>query len=298
MEKPAPATWGGRRHWVRVLSLGLAKAKAGEAELAHRRNVRVVRQGGASSSRCQHVLVANPKGQAGKTIVSVVLAGKLAQIRGGGVVVWDGSDAAGTLASRGEGRQGRCVSEVANEPNSYARPGTIASVAVRQSSFADVIGSLDEDREFDAESVRRVLWALDQSYQVQVIDTGNVRHSPAFRAAVEAADLVVIPTTVTAGSIAKALALLRALQRDTNGKGADLAARAVVAITSYGGPETPGLAGQIEEVFRAAGVGAVVRLPYDPAIAVGTSITVGDLSQASDVAWTQLAAAVTHNLQH
>ena len=45
-----------------------------------------------------------------------------------------------------------------------------------------------------------------------------------------------------------------------------------------------------------SGVGAVIDIPFDPVIAGGTSITLGALNRASQIAWTQLAAATVANI--
>jgi MinD-like ATPase involved in chromosome partitioning or flagellar assembly len=164
-------------------------------------------------------------------------------------------------------------------------------VAATQTSFADVLGSLRE-REFTADSIHRVSAVLDRTYRISVADTGNVPHSPAFTRTIALADILVVPTTLTADSVNKAVALLRRLQDTPTG----LAQRAVVAVLHTRGPQTPGLAGQIEPIFAAAGVGAVVDIPFDPHIAAGTAISVSSLSHESRVAWTRLAAATVANL--
>jgi len=284
-----PAEWGRKRQIVRILSLGLAHAKAGQEELQYRENIRAVREG--SWPRCARIVVANPKGGVGKTPVAVALGGMLAKIRGGGVVVWDAADAAGTVGSRAEGRPGRCISEVEAHPESYGQPGTISAAVATQSSFADVLGSL-QDREFTDASVQRVLWALDRSYRLSVADTGNVPHSAAFREVMSRADLVVVPTTITKDSVDKATSLLRKMQDSPTG----LLQRAVVAVLENRGPQTPGLAASMDEIFHGEGVGAVVHIPFEPVIAAGTAITLGDFTHESTIAWTHLAAACTTNL--
>ena len=137
-----------------------------------------------------------------------------------------------------------------------------------------------------------MLDVLDATYRVSVADSGNVPHSAAFQALIERADILVVPTTVTADSVNKAVALLRRLQAAP----ADLAQRAVVAVLHTHGPQTPGLAGQLEKIFAAVGVGAVVHIPFDPHIAACTALTVGSLSHESRVAWTRLAATTVANL--
>jgi len=127
---------------------------------------------------------------------------------------------------------------------------------------------------------------------VAIWDAANTPHSAAFEAVIERADILVVPTTLTADSINKALALLRRLQAAPTG----LVQRAVVAVLRAGGPETPGLAAQVPSLFESAGVGAVVDIPFDRHIATGTAITLASLSHDSVVAWTRLAAVTVDNI--
>ena len=289
---PAPveaqAEWGRRRVVLKVLSFGLAKPKPGREEITHRQNERLIRS--ATWPRSVRIAVANPKGGAGKTPTSLILGGVLGRARGGSVAVWDASDAAGSLSGIAEGVQAHCISDIEADPGRFAHPGTIGACAATQTSNADVLASL-ADREFTGDSIDRVLWTLDRTYRISVADTGNVQHSPAFTAMIEKADILVVPTVLTAASVNKALGLLHRLQ-DTNG----LAQRAVVAVLHTRGPQTPGLAAQVPDLFGAAGVGAVIDIPFDPAIAAGTAITLDALTRPSQIAWTQLAAATVANI--
>jgi MinD-like ATPase involved in chromosome partitioning or flagellar assembly len=284
----APAEWGRRRTVLKVLSLGLAKPKPGREELDHRRNERLIRS--AAWPRSVRIAVANPKGGAGKTPTALLLGGTLATNRGGSVAVWDAADAAGSLSGIAEGVQAQCISEVEADPGRFAHPGTIAACAATQTSNADVLASL-ADREFSGDSIDRVLWALDRTYRISVADTGNVPHSEAFTAVIAQADILVVPTTITASSVDKALHLLDRLQATSS-----LTQRAVVAVLHTRGPETPGLASRMTDLFSGVGVGAVLDIPFDPAIAAGTPISLDSLNRPSRIAWTQLAAATVANI--
>ena len=284
----APATWGRRRTVFKMLSFGLAKPKPGREELEHRRNERLIRS--AAWPRSVRIAVANPKGGVGKTPTTLLLGGTLARVRGGSVAVWDAADAAGTLSGIAEGVQARCLSEIEADPGQFAHPGTIAACAATQTSNADVLGSL-ADREFSGDSIDRILWALDRTYRISVADTGNVQHSEAFTAVIAKADILVVPTTITASSVNKALRLLDRLQATSS-----LTQRAVVAVMHTRGPQTPGLAGQLTDLFAGVGVGAVLDIPFDPAIAAGTPMSLESLTRPSQIAWTQLAAATVANI--
>lgn len=283
--KEAPATWGRKQRLIRLMSVGLIHPKPGAEERAYRANRSLIRTTGWS--RSVRVMVANRKGGVGKTPTAIILAGMMAEV-GRHVIVWDASDARGDLSDRGESAPLACVSEVANDPGAFRLPGTIGGIVGKQDSFADVLGSLT-DRVFDGEDIDRVTWALDRTHQIQVADTGaNATHSTAFDRVLDLADIVVVPTTVTTTSVKGALALLERVERTD--------ASAVVVVNRYGGPETPGLYGQLERIFTDAGVGAHVEVPFDPEIAKGTGISTAALSRPSRLAWTRLAATVVANI--
>src|SRR5664279_1193180 len=287
--KEAPGEWlTPVARLVKVLSFGLAKPQPGQEELAHRQYVRAIRQ--AAWPRSVRIAVANPKGGAGKSPAAVILGGILAHIRGGSVAVWDASDAAGTLAARAEGAAARCISDIAADPDAYALPAMIAVCAATQTSTADVLGSLRE-REFTAADIAEVSGVLDATYRMSVADTANCPHSSAYEAVIERADILVVPTVVTADSVNKALSLLRRLQDTPTG----LAQRAIVAVL-HSAPETPRLGGDLPALFEKAGVGALVDIPFDAHITQGTAISLSALSHPSQVAWTRLAATVVANL--
>ena len=289
-----PAEWGRKRMWIRVGTLGMAKAKPGAEERAHREAVRQIRQLGWP--RCVRVLIANPKGGSAKTPTALTLAGAISDIKGAGVVVWDASQSPGDLAARGEGRQAMCLSDVAANPQGFDRPGAMAVAVAGQSSYADVLGTLRRDRHLDAALVQRVQWALDRSYRISIADSGanETRRDPggAFRELIDTADQLVIPVIPTKASVDAALGLLDEYSRTEIGRGA------LIAVVNYGGPTTVGLSEVIDRLFVERGVPVehMYRIPYDPAIAAGTTITYSDLSHRSKVAWTRLAAAALRNI--
>ena len=285
-----PAEWGRRRTVIKVLSLGLATPRPGREELAHRHNVRTIRQ--ATWPRAVRIAVTNPKGGSGKTPTAVILGGLLASIRGGSVAIWDAADAAGTLGGRTEGIAARCVSDIDADPDAYAAPEhrrdgrRHPNLASRTSCPRCGNGNSPAT----ASTGSPPCWTGPTGSASPT--PGTCRTRAAFTRTIALADILVIPTTLTADSVNKAVGLLRRLQDTPTG----LAQHAVVAVLHTRGPETPGLAAQISGIFANAGVGAVVDIPFDPHIAAGTAISIGSLSHPSRVAWTRLAAATVANL--
>lgn len=283
--KESPAEFGRRARVLRILSFGLAKPKPGREEQEFRNNNQIIREGHWAKS--VRIGVVSPKGSSMKTPTALILGGVLASQRGGSVAIWDACDAAGTLHDRAGGHQLRCVSDIALHPEQFPDPATVSSCAATQRSFADVLGSLSE-REFTRESVEAVTGVLDVAYRIQVADTANTPHSSAYQAVLELADILVIPTTLTADSINKALSLIRRVQDGQD----HLSQHAVVVLSRFGGPVT---VAEAHKLFSGVGIGAVVEVPYDPHIAAGVEIDPTELSHESKLAWTRVAATVVAN---
>lgn len=285
-----PAQWSGsRERWVRVLSLGAKRAKASPAELRDRHLRRTIRE--ATWPRSALIGVVNEKGGVGKTRVTLVLAGILAAIRGGGVAAVDLARSQNGLGLVSEGRQARCISELADDPGSYATPGKISAFAARQSSFADVIASLDE-RSFDDDSVRRVMYAVSRCYSIAIADTGNAHEDSAYHSVTHAADVLVLPVVAEVQAIHFGLKLIRLLRQDRSWEPRPII---VALLHTTGGPLPGGYSAQsILHEFQQVGVAATIEIPYDAALST-LPITVGNLGHTAQLAWTELAAAVVSN---
>lgn len=279
---PASYLSGGQKV-LRVLSLNLAYRRAIQEEKDYRANCATIRE--ATWTRSQRIIVLNPKGGVGKTPDALVLGAALASNRGGGVVVWDACDSRGTLSARAGGQQRACLTDVAEHPDGYQLPAKIALATATQTSFADVLGSLRE-RELVGDGVHSVTGVLDRTYQLQIADTANNMHSTAYKAALEHADIAIVPTTLTIDGINGAIAILQLLQ------GTTLFDSAVVLVTRLGG-QVP--LDQAHRVFTDAGKTAF-EIPEDPHIAAGAEIEWARLSRPSRLAWAAVGATVVTRL--
>jgi MinD-like ATPase involved in chromosome partitioning or flagellar assembly len=278
---PTPAQWGWRiGRWTG----GLVNLRPTSAELRHRDNLHVIAT--RSWPRPVNVAVLNLKGGSGKTPTALTLAGLLAGIRGGGVVVYEACDTAGTLASRSEGAGDRGLPELlaTGEVESSVR---LSAYMQRQSSHADVLASQDPRRRLltgaDVMATRRV---LDRFYSISVTDTGINPTSGPWRAAVLTADAVVLPVTYTSDALAGAVAvldILRAAEPAFSDPERGLIARTLVVLSDPGGRAPRHVVQQIQAGLCGLGL-PVVPVPFDPALQDGP-ILPDNLTAASRRAW-------------
>lgn len=286
------ATWGKR---------GLAnrfgfRFRPAQAELEHLDKVRVIRQ--ATWTRPVRVLVANPKSSL-KTPTAIILGGQLASIRGGMVVTWEVSDEIGSLTRRAEGEPGRGLYELLQDAENVTNAGILGGYTQPQTSHLDVIGSVRDRPALDAQGVRTIAGILDRDYRICIMDSGsNSLHSDAFSAAVDLADVVVIPVLWSVVDTAHAaLDLLDSLEGSASPHRRDLATRVIIVTSHDGRPENPEVVVRISEAIEACPHRERFDVPFDPHIALGEQITLSSLHAGSKRAWIRCAAEVIRTLQ-
>lgn len=296
MDRRAATT--GWRGGVRRASFGMISPRAGAAEVAQAQDRRAVN---SQWSRGKTVVVANPKGGAGKSPTVLGIAATFGELRGGGATVaWDNNETLGTLGIRSDpGRLPSTAVDLLANLEMFeridARRGELGGFLRHQESGQfDVLVS-DEDpkrmSEIGREEYRRIHWVLQRWNDVIVVDTGNNPRAANFLAAIESADMLVIPVRWTADVVVSAGRLIDQLR--ANGHG-DLVSRAVTVVTGASAPRAQSLE-QVEQWQRwyAEQTAAVVTIPYDGHLAVGDAIVYGDLTSATRRAYLRLAASVS-----
>jgi len=295
-EEPAQWGWRGR---VNRLSAGAIKPTPNTAELADRQAVQDIQRG---FSRPMTVVVIQPKGGAGKTPTAIGLASALGASRGGYVVAWDDNETRGTLAVRVANRdsQRTTVWDLLGELSSFeradARVGDLGYYVRSQGeAYFDALVSDDHPAhmaQIGEDEFHRIHAVLQRFYRLIVIDTGNNVRSPNWQAAVNAADVVVIPSTY---------------QRDVGYSGSwvldhliqtgreELAEHSVTVLTAADPDPDRKVR---KELLRHFGLRtqSVVEIPHDPHIATGGPMHWNRLDVETRRAWVQLGAVVVHAL--
>nr|WP_237728296.1 chromosome partitioning protein [Cellulomonas sp. APG4] len=299
--RPAPATGPAEMGWqatVRRLTGGLVSPRPGPAERRHRDDVASVQR---TLDGPRTVVVINPKGGAQKTTATLLIAATFGMHRGGYTLAWDNNETRGTLGWRSHPAPHHSTAvdllqDLGRFDEDRARVGDLDSyVRAQGSAQFDVLAS-DEDAasaaSIDAYAFRSLHRTLARFYRVMVIDTGNNMRASNWQAALEAADQVVIVSTVredTSQSAAWAVDAMRATGH------ADAVERAVTVLSSPAPRRDEALAARLHEHFGRL-TRTVLDVPYDPALVAGGPIDYDALSRESREAWLRVTAAVADGL--
>ena len=293
-----PAQWG-LQGAVRRLTGDLVKPGPSRAELAHRAAVNLVQR---RLSGPKTVVVVNPKGGAHKTTAALLIAANFGMHRGGYTLAWDNNETRGTMGWRAHPAQHtRTALDLLHElPRltgvNAARVGDLDDYVRSQDwGHFDVLAS-DEDAVsaglIDAEAFRQLHASLSCFYRVMVVDTGNNMRAGNWQAAVEAADQLVLVSTIREDTSQSAAWLADALR--ATGK-EDLVHHAVTVLTAPARASDPDLGRRVHEHFSRL-TRSVVSVPHDPALVAGGPIDYDALSPASREAWLRVSAAVADGL--
>lgn len=295
--EPVPPAKDGFRGFLNQIFGGLLKLAPSLTELESRelcasqgRFEDLIRQ--STWTRAVGLLVANKKGTAGKTPLSILLGGVLASIRGGSVAILETSDDKGQLAYRAEGDPQLGMGELVSNISSVRTQSQLRGYTVTQTSFASVIGSTPKWRPpLTRENVLDVASIVDEHFTIRVMDTGNQYSSGPFGAAVDVADVLVIPTMLAQDAVSEALELLEFLEHQ-GAEAARLARTAVVVMMSDGRPEFK--PSRLKKQFMDKGIAEdhIYSVPYDAHVAERGALTLDKLAPATRQALTAIAAGV------
>ncbi len=241
------------------------------------------------------VPVLTRKGGVGKTTVSTLLGMAMALVREDRVIAIDANPDRGTLAERVSKSTRFTVRDVVNRAAAIDGFTDFATMVSRDATRLHVLAS-DSDpmlsEAFDEGDYNVVADMAARYYSVILTDCGTGIVHSVMRPTLQRANGLVI---VSGGSVDEArLASETLTWLEANGYG-DLVRKSVVALnTATQGTNLVKL-DEIEAHFKSR-VRAVVKIPYDPALAAGSVIKFDQLHKNTKAAARQLAALVVEGL--
>lgn len=235
------------------------------------------------------------KGGVGKTTISALLGMAMADVREDRVIAVDANPDRGTLAERVTKTTRATVRDVVTRAGSIQAFSEFQTLISRDDTRLDVLAS-DADpmvsEAFDGVDYTVVADVAARFYSVVITDCGTGIVHSVMRATLQRADGIVV---VSGGSVDEArLASETLTWLESNGYG-DLVKNAVVALnTATQGTNLVKLE-EIEAHFRSR-VREIVRVPYDPTLATGSTIHFDELRPLTREAARELAALVVDGL--
>ena len=247
-------------------------------------------------------MVVNPKGGASKTTAVMLLAATFATLRGGYTLAWDNNETRGTLGWRAvPARHTNTAVDLLADLERFqqvrgARVGDLDNyVRTQGAAQFDVLAS-DEDpaasASIDADAFQRLHGTLSRFYRILVIDTGNNMRASNWEAAIEAADQLVIVSTIREDTAASAAWLVDGLRAKGHG---DKVEHAVTILSAPASSNDPALSARLHDHFAQL-TRAVVDVPHEQSLVAGGPIDFSALSKQSRDAWTLATAKVAEGL--
>ena len=299
---PAVASGPAEHGWqvgLRRVTFGAVKPGPGRAERRQRAESASVRR---PLDGPRTVVVVNPKGGAHKTTATMLLASTFGLQRGGYTLAWDNNETRGTLGWRStHGEHARTAVDLLNALPALQRRGMIrigdldGYVRTQPSEQFDVLASDESSASaasVDATAFHALHGVLSQFYRVIIVDTGNNMRASNWQAAVDAADQIVVVSTIredTSQSAAWALDALRATGHE------DAVRRAVTVLSDPDRKVDKDLRKRLRSHFGAL-TRAVIEVPYDRSLVAGGPIDYDSLAPGTRDAWLHVTSVVADGL--
>lgn len=279
-----------------VYSLSRHRINLGDSRKARARKRLDLRIAAPLSGGARFVAVLSRKGGVGKTTITTLLGMALASARDDRIIAIDANPDRGTLADRIGRVGGRTVRDLARLRGAVTGFNDISTIVGRDTTRLDVLASDSDPRISEAFSDRDyhdVAAVAAHYYSIVLTDTGTgVVHS-VMGATLEVADQLVIVAGLSVDEARLASETLTWLE--TNGYSDQV--RSAVVVLNNARPGTPLVSERELEAHFRTRVRAVVRMPYDPLIGVGSEISFRDLQPATRQAARELAATVVEGLR-
>ena len=289
--RPAPES--GFRRFLYFLSL--RSINLGDSLAVRERKAVSTRIAAQLDGGTKFVPVLTRKGGVGKTTVTTLLGMALSLNREDRVVAIDANPDRGTLAERVSKNTRFTVRDVVNRAASIDGFTDFSTMVSRDVTRLDVLAS-DNDpmlsEAFNEGDYNVVADMAARYYSIVLTDCGTGIVHSVMRPTLQRANGLVI---VSGGSVDEArLASETLTWLEANDYG-DLVRNAVVALNTATQATQLVKLDEIEAHFKSR-VRAVVRIPYDPALAAGSVVKFAELKKATQDAARELAALVVDSL--
>lgn len=290
-----PAPEGGFRRFVYFISL--KTINLGDSLKVRERKALDLRIGAQLDGGAKFVPVLTRKGGVGKTTVSTLLGMALALVREDRVIAIDANPDRGTLAERISKSTRFTVRDVVNRAAAIDGFTDFSTMVSRDITRLDVLAS-DSDpmlsEAFNEGDYNVVADMAARYYSIVLTDCGTGIVHSVMRPTLQRANGLVI---VSGGSVDEArLASETLTWLEANGYG-DLVRNAVVALNTATQATQLVKLDEIEQHFKTR-VRAVVKIPYDEALAAGSVIKFTELKKGTQQAARELAALVVDGLNN
>ena len=291
--RPAPER--GFRRFVYFISL--KTVNLGDSLKVRERKALDLRIGSQLDGGAKFVPVLTRKGGVGKTTVSTLLGMALALVREDRVIAIDANPDRGTLAERISKSTRFTVRDVVNRAAAIDGFTDFSTMVSRDITRLDVLAS-DSDpmlsEAFNEGDYNVVADMAARYYSIVLTDCGTGIVHSVMRPTLQRANGLVI---VSGGSVDEArLASETLTWLEANGYG-DLVRNAVVALNTATQATQLVKLDEIEQHFKTR-VRAVVKIPYDEALAAGSVIKFTELKKGTQQAARELAALVVDGLNN
>ncbi|MDN5764033.1 MAG: hypothetical protein L0H41_17190, partial [Microlunatus sp.] len=229
--------------------------------------------------------------------LSVFLAGVLGLARGGGVCAFENHELRGVMALRtvvnGTPRTTRdFINDLSGMTPEQVRHADLSRYVRHQpaGNFDAMVTSRNAEKQLDGGEYRAASALLGRFYEIIVVDTANNEAHEAFRAAIEDATVLVVPTKWRPTHITPATQMLNDMAV-VSPRHQLLVQNAVVVASNGVGEAVPGAREMAMPMFSAL-AHAVVEIPPDPHIEADRPIVHDQLRPATRTALDRFGAAV------
>ena len=293
LHPPRPTAQRGWRRAVRRISFGLVRPGPSPAERRDQALLDAIRQ---PLRGCRRIAVLSRKGGVGKTTTTLMLGHTFASLRGDRVVALDANPDAGSLGYRVARRTDATVTQLLAARPDIRRYSDLRRYTSQAPSRLEVLASDDDpgiSERLGEREYRDVVHTLDDHFNIVLIDTGTGVLDSAAQGVLRLCDQIVVCAGPGIDASRASSFTLDWLDRHGH---ADLVRDAVVILNQVRPHSEVDVDAVAAHFFHRCA--AVVRIPWDPALAAGGETELEDLHPATRRAWLIAAAAAAKGFAH